>query len=549
MGAVRVAVAVALLAATACTASEPPGPDAQGSPVPPPTPAPVPVEAPEGVYRLQGCEPRSLLPATTDARCGAQVVAGLFSQLVALDDEAGTVAWGTLASGAVAARVESIDARRWEIELKPDWQFHDGSEVTASSFVDAWNLAAQGASAQADAHLFEPIVGFDEVNCPELGCEPESETMAGLRVVDELTLSVVLREPDRLFPRRLAHLAFSPLPPVAFEDLEAYGEAPVGNGPLRMEGSWEHDRLVALRPVEEHPDPATAGVDVLLGAEPRAVPRDLADGRLDVATRVPVDRRQLVRDDYRQVSRVGGRYDFFVVPSHRPAVADDRLAVALSRAIDRRAVIDEVLGGSAVPARGVVPPAFLDGGDRCGQRCRFDPAAARALLAEVDLPPRGLRVWIDGDATHERWARAIVDQWRRHLRLGDDQLRVVTRSHASWLSHLQDQRVTGPYPLGWTADIASPVPYLQELHGPGGLFNFDHYAGEGVGARLDAALAADSVAEAEDGLAQVAQQVVDDMHHVPLWVRTHEAWLGEEVADLQLDVYGRVDLTSVQLEE
>lgn len=548
MGVGRTVVAVGLLAVgcTAGGAPDPAGPRDPATPVAAPTPDPVPVEAPEGVYRLQGCEPRSLLPASADEACGAQVVDGLFSQLVTLADD-GTATWGAAAPGAVAAEVDSLDGRRWVIELKPDWRFHDGTELTASSFVDAWNLAARATSGQASSHLFEPILGFDDVNCPQPGCEPVSQTMTGLTALDERTVEVVLREADRLFPRRLAHQAYSPLPASAFEDLEAYGEAPVGNGPLRLEGAWEHDRLIALRPVEDHPAPAAAGVDVLLGIDPEAVPRHLQEGRLDVATAVPADRRDLVRDAYTQVERVGGDYDFLVVPDFLPAYEDNRLAVALSRAINRRAVIDEVLAGSAEPAEGVVPAAIFDGLDRCGARCRFDPGVARSLLERASFPEGGLRVWVDGDATHQAWVRAVVGQWRRHLGLEEDQLRMVTLPHASWVSHLQDHRVTGLYPLGWTLDVASPATYLRQLHGPGGLFNFDDYRGDGVGRAIDTALAADTVGEAEQQLADVAQGVVDDMHHIPLWVHTHEAWFGDRVADLSLTVTGRVDLAEVEL--
>lgn len=543
-------VALAAVVGAGCT-SEPPAADPASPPAPPPpaTPEPVPTEAPEGVYRLQGCEPRSLLPALADTPCGGQVVAGLFSQLVALDPEDGTARWGNEAEGAVAAEVESIDARRWEVELKPDWEFHDGSEVTASSFVDAWNFAAHGANAQASAHLFEPIVGFNALNCPEPGCEPVAEEMTGLRAIDEETLEIVLRAPDRLFPQRLAHLAFSPLPPAAIEDPEGFGEAPVGNGSLRMEGAWDHDRLIALRPVEDHPETAEAGVDVVLQGGPPAALRGLDTGLLDVATAVPDGRQELVRETFATVERTGGGYDFLVVPSYLPTYGDDRLAVALSRAIDRQEVIDEVLAGAAEPARDVVPPVVLDEVDRCGDRCRFDPRAARRLLAEVELPPRGLRVWIDTDAVHEGWVRAVVDQWRRHLQLGEEELRIVTLPHSRWLSHLQDQRIMGLHPLGWTPDVISPTEYLEQMHARTGMFNFDDYAGEGVTAGIRTARAARTPVGARAIFGEVAQQVVDDMHHVPLWFRTHEVFHGDRVATLELDLMGRVDLASVELSE
>ena len=48
---------------------------------------------------------------------------------------------------AVATSIESTDQRVWDITIRDDWTFQDGTPVTTSSFVDAWNWAAYGPNA------------------------------------------------------------------------------------------------------------------------------------------------------------------------------------------------------------------------------------------------------------------------------------------------------------------------------------------------------------------------------------------------------------------
>ncbi len=509
------------------------------------------VDAPPGVVRVQGCEPRSLLPSGATTRCGGTVVSALFRPLVHLDPVDATPRWGDAAPEAVAASLTSIDARRWVVELKDGWEFHDGSAVTAESFVDAWNFAAYGPNAQANAFLFEPILGFDALHCPQPGCEPTAERLRGLRVIDELTFEIVLAAPDRTLPRRLGHLAFSPLPATAYEDPDGWGEAPVGNGPFRMEGGWLHGERISLRVHEDHAGmpPEADGIDLMLYDDGERAWQDLVEGRLDVVDALPPARREQARRALRHVTRHGDHVQALVVPSHLAELDDDRLAVALSMAIDRPALIERHLDDTARPLRGLVPPAVWDEIDQCGHRCRFDPAAARGWLDRVGLPQGGIELWFDRDSAQEPWVRAIARGWREHLDLEDHQVRVRSLPHTMWVSHLQDQRIGGLYPIGWSMDVPSPLEYLEELHGPSGLFNFDRYVGADVGPRLVQAAAADTDREARLALRRLEQDILEDMHHIPLWTLTHEAFHTVRVTDVELDGKGRVLLAEVRVDE
>ena len=112
-------------------------------------------------------EPEHLFPTTSNESEGIAVLRALFKGLIDYDPE-------TLEPfNAVAESIESDDGgQTWTITLAEGWTFHDGSPVTAQSFVDAWNYGALGSNGQQNNSFYANIVGYDEMNPPS---EEESE--------------------------------------------------------------------------------------------------------------------------------------------------------------------------------------------------------------------------------------------------------------------------------------------------------------------------------------------------------------------------------------
>ncbi|WP_241980156.1 ABC transporter substrate-binding protein [Cryobacterium glaciale] len=146
--------------------------------------------------------------------------------------------------------IESDDATTWTVTLNDDWTFTNDEPVTASSFVDAWNYGALVTNAQGSSGLFNNIVGYSDVAntkddptgaTDDSGAalqipDPLAETMSGLTVVDDTTFTVQLSGAEADWPLRLGYSAYSPLPTVAFDDMDAFGENPIGNGPYELAG-------------------------------------------------------------------------------------------------------------------------------------------------------------------------------------------------------------------------------------------------------------------------------------------------------------------------
>ena len=109
-----------------------------------------------GEFSIYIGEPENpLVPGNTNESEGSQVVEALWTGLVEYGDDSSVQYTG------VAESIESEDATTWTVTLKDGWTFHDGTPVTAESFVNAWNYTALSTNAQGGSYFFSNIEGYD----------------------------------------------------------------------------------------------------------------------------------------------------------------------------------------------------------------------------------------------------------------------------------------------------------------------------------------------------------------------------------------------------
>jgi ABC-type transport system substrate-binding protein len=181
------------------------------------------------------------IPADSTEVCGSKVLDQLFSGLYEYDAETYEPI------PVMATSLESDDAQNWTVTIRDDFTFHDGTPVTAQSFVDAWNFVVDPEAGNRNANFFENFVGYDEVQAGE------ADTMTGVEAVDETTITIQLKEPFSPLETQLGYTAFYPMPEAAFDDLQAWNQAPIGNGRYQMDGQWEHDQQIAMVRYEDWP--------------------------------------------------------------------------------------------------------------------------------------------------------------------------------------------------------------------------------------------------------------------------------------------------------
>ena len=161
-------------------------------------------EGPTGAVVIGGCQPQNpLMPANTNEVCGGDPLDAIFSKLVRYNPDTAAPELE------IAESIESEDNITWTVTLKDGWTFHDGTPVTAESFVNAWNYSAYGPNAYLNSLLLQRSASraVDEVqgedaDGDEVITEDEAPVteMSGLTVVDDLTFTIKLSAPQSVVP-------------------------------------------------------------------------------------------------------------------------------------------------------------------------------------------------------------------------------------------------------------------------------------------------------------------------------------------------------------
>ncbi|WBB79269.1 ABC transporter substrate-binding protein [Micromonospora sp. WMMD882] len=496
---------------------------------------------PDGTVRIEIAEPQHLVPTNTVETSGSQVLSALFSPLVDYDGQ-------NKPYEEAAESVTSTDNRVWTVRLKPGYTFHDGEPVTADSYLDAWNYGAYGPNEQNSSYFFEKILGYPELQ----GERPKARELRGLARVDELTFTVTLAEPYADFRSMLGYTAFYPLPAAAFTAPgvldEGYGQAPIGQGPFRMRGVWQHDASITVERYDAFPgqQPRVAGVDFRIYQQPGAAYEDVLSDNLDVIKTIPTDRLATagaeLGDRFRQSP--ASSLELLAFPTFEKEFADPRVRRAISMAIDREAISDSVFHGSEPPARSFVSPVVAGyREDTIRSAGEHDPAQARKLYEEAGGPAR-IELSYNNDGGHQAWIEATCGQLRSNL--GVECVGSAVPRFTDLLTAVERREPVGLFRMGWVMDHPSMENYLGPLYSSTGSANYYGYANP----QFDRLLAEGARAATEEAAIRKYQQAEDllarDLPVIPLRHGQNVFGHSTRVRNVEMDLFDRVDLLTVE---
>lgn len=481
-----------------------------------------------GTFVYATGEPDHLTP-------GRQTVAftqvmSLFAPLVSVDaDNAITYVQ--------AESVESDDNVTWTITLRDGWTFQDGSPVTATSYVDAWNYTADAANAFENSGQLAGIVGYTDLN-PAEG-EPTASTMSGLTVVDDTTFTVELTHADSQFPLQIsqAQTGFYPMPESAYDDMDAYDREPVGNGPFEMTEPWVDDAEFTVEKYADYQGDDAAQVDSITYrsySDQNTAYTDVLAGNADVLF-LPASKMTSAEADFgdRLYSFDAPGIDYLGFPLTDERYSDVRVRQAISMSIDRDAVNTAIYGGLYEPATAFTPSAMTGTPDGlCGEYCEFDPDAAKALLAEAGGFDGTMEIVYPGGSGVDSLFEAYANQIRQNLGIDD----VVAKPSTDWAEYYQglvDRTTAGPHFGHWGALYVSQQNTLRSLFTEaGGCHDCTWYSSPDVDALLDAADQAATPEAATDAYRAVQERVLEDFPVAPTFSDKYSYVTSEKIATL-----------------
>ncbi len=316
----------------------------------------------------QVAAPRSLDPQVTTALNDFRILVNLYEGLVRY--RPGTL---ELVPGLAASWTVSEDGRVYRFKLRDGVRFHDGSAFDAAAVRFNFQRMLDPEHPFHDTGPFPLAFFFEQV--------------ARVVVEDALTVRFELRRPFAPFLSNLAYPTALMVSPAAVRRWgKDYGRHPSGTGPFRLTG-WERGGQVRLARFEGWHGGEVALANVIFRplTDPMTRVAELLAGGVDLALELSPDNVAAfrARQGYRVLEATGPHLWFLILNTRDGPLADVRVRRALNHAIDRRALVQDVLRDTAVVADGPVPAAFRWAHAPDLPAYAHDPDLARALLAEA----------------------------------------------------------------------------------------------------------------------------------------------------------------------
>lgn len=501
-----------------------------------------------------GQPPNPLEPANTNEVQGGKVLNMIFRGLKRYHPRTGK------AEDAMAESVTTEDQRNFTIKVRRGWTFHDGSKVTARSYVDAWNYGALLDNNQVSSYFFQFIEGYQEVHPDREGARPTARKLSGLELVDEYTFRVRLNQKFSLWPDTLGYSAYAPLPRAFFTDHEGWLRKPIGNGPYRIDAysPGQSMRLSAYRDYPGEDEARNDGVELKVYTDNNTAYTDLQAGNLDITDDVPANQLRHARSDLgdRYLNQPAGILQTISFPLYRSDWKGEdarKVRQGLSMAIDRKQITDKIYHSTRTPASDLTSPVLgKDGGYRpglCGRACRYDPERARKLIEEGGGLPGG-RITLTSNVdtgSHRAWMDAVCNNINTVLRNNRACTVEPVSTFAKFRQRIASDEMTGMFRTGWQMDYPLIQNFVQPLYFTDASSNEAGYRNRKVDRLIEKANATADRGRAVETFVDAEREVLRDMVAIPLWYQNGTAGYSERLSDVTLDPFSVPVFTDIKV--
>lgn len=316
--------------------------------------------------------PESVDPYFNNVRIGVIIAANVWDTLLYRDPITHEY------KGQLAKSWKQIDDRTLEFDLREGIKFHNGEEFDADSVVYTLNFVADPANKAVTQQNVQWIQKVEKLG--------------------KYKVRVISKEP---FPAARDYLATT----LAIHPAKYYKEVgpkgmnakPVGSGPYKVV-DYQPGKSITLEKFADYfkdsprsqpkigkvvirfiPDRQTQMAEVMSGGEDfiMHVPKDQAE-KLQTLPNLQVLSGNTMRIVFMQMNSQDG--------SPSPELKDVRVRKAIAHAIDREAIIKNIVGGGAEIINTICTPSQVGCTQEGAPVYKYDPALARKLLVEAGYP-------------------------------------------------------------------------------------------------------------------------------------------------------------------
>ena len=412
---------------------------------------------------------QSLDPQQATDGTSFEVIADYTDGLMQMDSDGQAVP-------AIAESYElSDDGLTYTFHLRTDAKWSNGTPVTAADFVFAWQRAVDPAVASEYAYMLSNIGQVK--NAAEIIAGEKDKSELGVTAVDDNTLKVELNVPVSYFLSLMYFPTFYPVNEEFFNSCgDTFGTSPetvLSNGAYVLDDYQPAATAFHLTKNADYYDAdrvKLAGLNYQVIQDSQQALMSYQNGDLDI-TLVNGEQVDQVKDDP-EFKTIGAGYLWYVSPnmSAVPELNNQNIRMALTMAIDREAITNDVLKDGSLPTYTAVPMQFAAGPDgsdfsedqtKFSDVCAFDAEKAaddwKKGLEELGETEMTLEMIVDADDAPQKVAQVLQEQWQQTLPGLTVSIKVEPKKQR--VQDMQD----GNFQIAltrWGPDYADPMTYL-----------------------------------------------------------------------------------------
>lgn len=445
---------------------------------------------------------------------------------------------------------QGVLAEKWDVDekgkvytflLRKGVCFHKGGKVTAQDVKYSWERLLDS-EVSGYGYLLQNVFGAKEY------AEGKSSDVKGIRVINERTLQVNLRETDFTFPA----LVSSPALAVVNRDIiekegKEYGKpgtAVIGTGPFCL-SSWSGEKITLIQNNKYRGTNHLNRLEFISTVKQREIKKLLTDGKIDILTGVTPHFASIICEEDGKGSvctvkkPVLSLYFLGFNLENASFGNNVKLRCAVRQALDNEKMTMILLGDAGQPISRLLPAELLiketEQKPECGdQKIALEHLSAAGHPFGSRLSP--LTLAYNDSSGHEMLARLVQEE------LGQVGIAVALQQRP-W-DEYKKELSKGRFPffrLGWEADYSEAGNILYFNFAGGEKNNFTRYSNAEFDSLLREARCEQDFERRQKIYCQAEELLLSDLPVVPLFQRVAVFVLSDEVRGFNVDPMGMID--------
>ena len=424
----------------------------------------------------------------------------------------------------------SADGKTYTFHLK-DAKWSNGDKVTAKDFVYSWKRIIKNAGNYAYMLGDDGASVKNASQLIDLGPKATDEQMntLGVKAVDDKTLVVELNNKVPYFTDLMAFPCYFPQNEKFVEKCgKNYGTKPeytLSNGAYKMT-KWIKGNKATFTKNDKYYDAKavkTKNLEMFLVQDPKTAAQNFDNGKVDYATinSTLVDKYK-DKDTFTTFNE--GFLFYLSLNFNNKTIADKNVREALSYAINRKDLCENVLKDGSRAATGFVPsqlsksPAGKDFRDTAGDIVGYDVKKAQEYLdaAKKELGTDTITVDLlygTDESPMDTMAEYLQGSFTKLKGLKVNMVATVKKDR------IYNRQANGNYQIActrWGPDYADPTTYLN-LFLTGNQNNYGKYSNAKVDSLMKQVQAESDLNKRWDLMTQVEKTALDDLAYIPVF--------------------------------